>query len=61
MQLHDNNIESNKAAMNQRLSGVCQNADGSYMQWEIEDYSSTEDEADKVSQKCCKQNLWKHP
>ena len=57
VQLHDNNIESNKAAMNQRLSRVCQNADESYMQWEIEDYSSTEDEADKVSQKFSSDSL----
>ena len=40
--LHNNNIDlaSNKAAMNSRLSAVCQNDDGTYMRWEIEDFTS---------------------
>ena len=35
--------------MNRRLSDVCQNADGTNMRWEIENFSSEQgDEADTV-------------
>ena len=47
--VHDNNIDTYRPLMNQKLSRVCENPDGSYMQWEIVDYTSVEFDADTVS------------
>ena len=47
--VHDNNIDTYRPQMDQKLSQVCENPDGSYMQWEIMDYTSVEFDADTVS------------